>query len=284
LKHAQNASTDRDSYGSGYSGIDLPKGVSVIQGVQALAFVRQRHGLPHGDLDRIKRQQYFLRAAFQKITSAGIVLNPFKLHDLLQAISSSLLVDPGLDLLGLARQFATLSAGNITFATIPNNGAQLIYPDGVETSIVAVNRAAMPSFIASLEGKGDTVYQAATPAAPASVTVDVLNGTDIPLLATHNASALRRLGFRIDLVDSTPAPAEASLVEYPAGREAQAKAVAAAVPRAQAVMTPDVARVTVVLGSDRHWVQGVAGPAHPAANGGSGHSPREATGGLGCID
>jgi LCP family protein required for cell wall assembly len=281
LLHAQNASTDRDAYGSGYSGIDLPKGVSVIKGVQALAFVRQRHGLPHGDLDRIKRQQYFLKAAFQKITSAGMVLNPFKLRDLLKAISSSLLVDPDLDLLALAQQFATLSAGNITFATIPNNGAQLIYPDGVETSIVAVDRAAMPSFIASLNGNSNEAYDAATPAVASTVTVDVLNGTDIPLLATHNGAALRHLGFKTNLIDSTPSPAQASLVEYPAGREAQAKAVAAVVPHAKPIMTPDVPRVTVILGSDGHWVQGVARPAHI---GGSGHAKTDPTGGLGCID
>jgi len=281
LLNAQNASTDRDEYGSGYSGIDLPKGVSVIKGVQALAFVRQRHGLPHGDLDRIKRQQYFLKAAFQKITSAGMVLNPFKLRDLLKAISSSLLVDPDLDLLALAQQFATLSAGNITFATIPNNGAQLIYPDGVETSIVAVDRSAMPSFIASLNGKSNEAYDAATPATPASVTVDVLNGTNIPLLATHNGAALRHFGFKTNLIDSTSSPAQASLVEYPAGRETQAKAVAAVVPHAKPIMTPDVARVTVILGSDGHWVQGVA---HPAHTGGSGHPKSDPTGGLGCID
>jgi hypothetical protein len=249
--------------------------------VQALAFVRQRHGLPHGDLDRIKRQQYFLKAAFQKITSAGMVLNPFKLRDLLKAISSSLLVDPDLDLLALAQQFATLSAGNITFATIPNNGAQLIYPDGVETSIVAVDRAAMPSFIASLNGKSNEAYDAATPAVASTVTVDVLNGTDIPLLATHNGAALRHLGFKTNLIDSTPSPAQASLVEYPAGREAQAKAVAAVVPHAKPIMTPDVPRVTVILGSDGHWVQGVARPAHI---GGSGHAKTDPTGGLGCID
>src|SRR6201999_1846764 len=86
LNAAQNASTDRDAYGSGYSGIDLPKGISVIEGAQALAFVRQRHGLPNGDLDRIKRQQYFLKSAFQKVTSAGVLLNPFKLRAMLGAI------------------------------------------------------------------------------------------------------------------------------------------------------------------------------------------------------
>ena len=284
LNHAQNASTDRDAYGSGYSGIDLPKGVSVIKGVQALAFVRQRHGLPHGDLDRIKRQQYFLKAAFQKITSAGTVLNPFKLRDLLQAISSSLLVDPDLDLLSLARQFETLTAGGISFVTIPNNGAQLIYPDGVETSIVGVDRAAMPSFIASLSGRSNAAYDAARPAAPSSVTVDVLNGTDVRLLATRNAAALRDLGFHTNLIDSTSAPAQASLVEYPAGREAQAKAVAAVVPHAKPVLTPDVTRVTVILGADGHWVQGVARPAHSAGGGGAGHAAKDPTGGLGCID
>ena len=35
---------------------------------------------------------------------------------------------------------------------LPNNGAQLIYPDGVETSIVAVDHVAIPSFIQQFIG------------------------------------------------------------------------------------------------------------------------------------
>jgi len=116
------------------------------------------------------------------------------------------------------------------------------------------------------------------------VTVDVLNGTDVRLLATRNAAALRDLGFHTNLIDSTSAPAQASLVEYPAGREAQAKAVAAVVPHAKPVLTPDVTRVTVILGADGHWVQGVARPAHSAGGGGAGHAAKDPTGGLGCID
>jgi LCP family protein required for cell wall assembly len=285
LNAAQNASTDKDQFGSGYSGIDLPKGVSVIKGVQALAFVRQRHGLPHGDLDRIKRQQYFLKSAFQKLTSAGVLLNPFKLRDMLSAMSSSLLTDPGLDLLALARQFESLTSGKITFATIPNNGPRLIYPDGVETSIVEVNRPAIPAFVASLEGKRNSTYDNATPAARGSVTVDVLNGTSVAHLAARNARALQGLGFKIDTVDSTPSPAEASVIEYPPGREAQAKALAAVVAHAKAVMTPGVARVTLVLGSDGRWVQGLAQPAPRTGSGhASGGAAADPTHGLGCID
>ena len=271
LKHAQH---DR------YSGIDQPKGVSVIKGVQALAFVRQRHGLPHGDLDRIKRQQYFLKAAFQKITSAGTLLNPFKLRTLLSAVESSLLVDPGLDLIALARQFETLSSGKITFTTIPNDGPQTIYPDGVETSIVKVNRAAMAAFIASLSGKDDTAYDDTTPAPAASVTVDVLNGTGITHLAARNAHALTQLGFRINAVDSTLSPAQTSQIEYPAGRAAQARALAAVVPHVKAVMTQAVRRVTLVLGSDGRWVQGLARP----SNAGHPHRSSDRAHGLGCID
>jgi LCP family protein required for cell wall assembly len=284
LNHAQNATTDRDEFRSGYSGIDLPKGVSVIKGVQALAFVRQRHGLPHGDLDRIKRQQYFLKAAFQKITSAGSLLNPFKLRDLLNAVGSSLLIDPELDLISLARQFESLTSGKINFATIPNNGAQLIYPDGVETSIVEVNRSAIPAFITSLENKGNPVYDDASPAAPASVTVDVLNGTDITHLAARNSTALKSLGFKINTIDSTSSTTRTTVIEYPAGREAQAKAVAAVVPHAKAVLTPDVARVTLVLGSDGRWVQGVAQPANTGHAHKSGSGSSDPTHGLGCID
>jgi LCP family protein required for cell wall assembly len=282
LKAAQNKTTDRDAFGSGYSGIDLPKGVSVIKGEQALAFVRQRHGLPHGDLDRIKRQQYFLRAAFQKVTSAGTLLNPFKMQHLLTAVGGSLLTDPKLDLLSLARQFESLTSGKITFATIPNNGSQLIYPDGVETSIVDVNRAAMPAFINQLEGKGDPAFASATAADPASVTVDVLNGTDTARLAARNAAALRGFGFRVNTVDSTPSTTPTTAIEYRAGQEAQAKAVLKVVPLAKPVQTPDVSRVTLILGTDGRAVKGTAPT--PASSGGGGGSAANATAGLGCID
>src|SRR3954471_11947858 len=286
LNQAQNATTDRDEFGSGYSGIDLPKGISVIKGAQALAFVRQRHGLPHGDLDRVKRQQYFLKAAFAKVTSAGVLLNPFKLRDLLTAVGSSLLTDPKLDLISLARQFESVTAGKIDFATIPNNGAQLIYPDGVATSIVEVNHSAMPAFVAQLEGKGDEAFKRARPAAPATVTVDVLNGTDTPRLAARNAAALRRLGFKVNTVDSATSTTPATTVQYPPGREAQAKAVLRQVPHAKAVFTPDAARVTVVLGTDGDQVRGLAPARARAASGAAtpAKKPADATHGLGCID
>ena len=95
-----------------------------IKGTQALAFVRQRYGFPDGlgDLDRIRRQQYFLSAAFRKLSSAGVLLNPFKLQNLLKAVSQSLYMDQSLDPLKLAEQMQALTAGNLSFSTIPTDG------------------------------------------------------------------------------------------------------------------------------------------------------------------
>ncbi|SOD72998.1 LytR family transcriptional attenuator [Jatrophihabitans sp. GAS493] len=258
LRAAQNPSTDSDANGHGYSGINLPAGHSVIMGTQALAFVRQRHGLPQGDLDRIKRQQYFLSAAFRKVATAGVLLNPFKLRDLLKAVSTSLLIDPALNVVSLAGEFQNMSAGNITFATIPNDGSQTIYPDGVETSIVAINTAALPSFIRTLQGKAaDSALSAAPAAAPGSVSVDVLNGTSIAGLAAENGTALKRLGFHVETIDSTDLTPQTS-VEYPEGLQGKAKAVANATPGAKLVLTDSVKKVTLVLGENGVVAKGVA--------------------------
>jgi len=288
LNKAQNATTDSDEFGRGYSGINLPKGVSTIKGSQALAFVRQRHGLPRGDLDRIVRQQYFLSAAFRKVESAGVLLNPFKLHDLLGAVGSSLLTDPKLDLLSLGRQFALMSDGDISYRTIPNNGPTMIYPDGVATSIVEINSAAIPAFVRELDHKGNAAYDSAKAAAPSSVTVDVLNGTDTVGLAGRNGDQLKRLGFAINTVDSTD-ETPATTIEYPAGSEAQAKAVANAVRGAKVVPTAAVQRVTLILGTNGVQVNGLDRPtsaaSRPATSARATKKPAAKTpASLGCIN
>ncbi len=58
------------------SGARFPAGPQTISGAAALAFVRQRHGLPEGDLSRIRRQQVFLAAVADKILSSGTLTNP----------------------------------------------------------------------------------------------------------------------------------------------------------------------------------------------------------------
>ena len=168
LLHAQNSSTDADQNGHGYSGINLPAGRSLIKGAQALAFVRQRHGLPDGDLDRIKRQQYFLSSAFHKMHSGRRAAQPVQAALLLRAVEFVDADRPGAQLrLAGAPVRRICPPGTSRFATIPNNGPQLIFPDGVETAIVQVDSAAIPGFINRLQGKpADPSLASAAAASP----------------------------------------------------------------------------------------------------------------------
>ena len=54
-----------------YSGADFPAGRQTLDAEQALAFVRQRHGLENGDLDRTHRQQAFLSAVMRQLQDCG---------------------------------------------------------------------------------------------------------------------------------------------------------------------------------------------------------------------
>ncbi len=105
-----------------YSGADFPAGVQTLDGAQALAFVRQRHGLTNGDLDRTHRQQAFLASAMHKLREAGVLNDLGKVGALLDVARKDIVIDSGFDLLSFARQAGAVTSGNVTFYTLPIQG------------------------------------------------------------------------------------------------------------------------------------------------------------------
>ncbi|MGI8696626.1 MAG: LCP family protein [Mycobacteriales bacterium] len=245
-----------------YSGIDLSAGHHKLEGTQALAFVRQRHGVPGGDIGRIKRQQAFLGSVARQVLSAGTLLNPIKLARLVRAIGGALTYDGGphgLDPIQLASQLRDIAAGNVHFETVPISNATATAPSG--ESVVQLDMSALPGFFDKVIGKTSP----ATPGAPGSagsskasgstvprahVSVRVLNGDGVALLATHTAAKLRSLGFSIaETGDANPQTA--TEIHYGSGQTAQARTLAAAVPGSTLVADDRVSArsVTLVLGS-----------------------------------
>jgi LCP family protein required for cell wall assembly len=231
-----------------FSGVDLPAGVSELDAKQALSFVRQRHGLPNGDLDRQVRQQYFLSQEARKILSAGTLLNPVKTTKIIDAIGDSVETDQDLDLLSLAQQMRNLRPANIKSATIPILGTPTVYPNGYALSVVEVDTAGMPAFVQGLVGE-PPAYTEAKAADPASVSVTVTNGSGATGAAATASAVLTGRGFQVGAPGSSATTAT-TMVQYPAGQEAQAKAVAAVVPGAVPVQSTAVQGVTLVLGTD----------------------------------
>ena len=114
LNHAVNDSQ--------YSGAILPAGLQTITGAQALAFVRQRHGLPNGDLDRTHRQQAFITGVITKFRTQGLFGDLGKLQSLLNVAQKDVVIDTGWDVLGFLPQAKALTGGHITFHTLPIEG------------------------------------------------------------------------------------------------------------------------------------------------------------------
>lgn len=260
-----------------FSGVNLPAGKSSLDAKEALSFVRQRHGLPNGDLDRNIRQQYFLSQEARKVTSAGTLLNPVKMGNILQAVGGSIQTDT--NLIDLASQMRNLRPANIQSATIPTLGTPTISVNGSALSIVEVDTVGLPAFVQGLVGEPEA-YTAAGAAQPANTSVTVLNGSGVQGAATAAGQVLTARGFQVAPAGSS-STTRVTQVQYPAGQESQAKAVAAVVPGAVAVRTNAVTGVTLVLGTDGKTAKPVAtepsaAPSTPADTGsGSGSKPAE---------
>jgi hypothetical protein len=191
------------------------------------------------------------------MSSARTLLNPFKLQNLLKAITKSLQLDgdsaghTGLDPLKLAQQMQNLQAGNIKFTTIPINGTQDVQIDGGTQNVVVVDNQAMPDFVDSLIGVDATSALAnATAAAPSSVNVTVVNDTNSSGLETTNAAALRAAGFKTTVPAPTSDVLARTTIRYAKGQESAAKALQAQVPKAVMVRSSTVTGVTLLLGDN----------------------------------
>ncbi|MFJ8648982.1 LCP family protein [Streptomyces sp. NPDC093546] len=106
-----------------YSQLDLPAGEHTLQGEQALAFLRNRHGLGNeSDLDRIKMQQQFVASMIRKMKEDTLG-SPSKMLDLADAATKALTVDSGIGdipkLTALAKELGGINLKNISFMTVP---------------------------------------------------------------------------------------------------------------------------------------------------------------------
>ncbi|HEX5400800.1 MAG TPA: LCP family protein [Pseudonocardiaceae bacterium] len=219
------------------SGANFKAGVQTIEGAKALAFVRQRHGLLLGDLDRIKRQQVFMAAMAHSILSAGVLTSRSKLDRLVSAIQKSITLDKGWNVLEFAQQLQGLSAGAIQFLTVPI--VSITYPTQSDGDAVEVDPQQVQSFVQAEVGKADNPRPAGStkPAAPpppttnapsnGDITTEVYNATGIHGLAGDVLEALTSKGFTSGGTGNSTARTS-TVIDYAPGDEAKAQQVATA--------------------------------------------------------
>lgn len=238
------------------SGDFLTAGEHHINGVQALALVRDRESFPNQDLGRIKDQQYFLSVMLRKVLSAGTLTNPLKLTDFLDVATKSLTVDSGLslgDMRKLASRFSHLDASHVTFLTAPIANANYratssVYGDQPQDNVL-LDATAMAALFTNLASDATpSAAVASPPPSPPDVPIQVDNGTTRTELAHTTATRLQALGFHIGAVGDAPTTATTTISYGPSDLTA-AQSLQARVP--EATLLPATAPgVVLTLGAN----------------------------------
>ncbi|MDO4908629.1 MAG: LCP family protein [Corynebacterium sp.] len=200
-----------DNVNDPYSGANFHAGVQTLNGADALSFVRQRHGLPRGDLDRIVRQQAYMASMVSKILSSGTLSNPSRLNALGDAAKRSVTIDSNWDIMSFATQLQNLAGGNVKFNTIPVTSIDGTGDHG--ESIVTVDKGQVQAFFQQLLGDKNkagasasvSTSTATSAPTPIDLTVNVLNASTTNGLAASVGAALSQdYGYKLGEVSNAP--------------------------------------------------------------------------------
>ena len=105
------------------SKLDIDAGQQTLGGEDALSFVRARYDIGDGgDIGRIDRQQMFMAALANQVTSSEVLTSPRKLNGVLQAVAQHSATDQELSLdrmLSIAVTMTDVDLSDIEFHTVP---------------------------------------------------------------------------------------------------------------------------------------------------------------------
>lgn len=245
--------------------LELAAGTHVLDGTQALGYVRARKTIGDGsDLGRIKRQQTFLSAVIQEATKTSFFLRPDRVYAFLDAATRSLTTDPGFgvsEMKDVAESVKNLGMERIQFITVPVED----YPN--DTNRVRWTAAADQLWAALRADRQvvETGPATSTPTpitttpltvSPADVRLRVVNASGRDGWAGQTSRALAVQGFVVTGQASAQESAD-TLVEYTTGFAEAARTVAAALPGAKTVEVPGSSTTIVVtLGTaSKHVVE-----------------------------
>ncbi|WP_205874940.1 LCP family protein [Mycobacterium camsae] len=211
-----------------YSGADFPAGRQRLDASQALAFVRQRHGLDNGDLDRTHRQQAFLSSVMRELQDSGTFTNFDRLNSLMAVARKDVVLSAGWDE-ALFRRMGELAGGpgqsQVEFRTLPVVRYDNI--DGQDVNII--DPAAIKAEIAAALGADSPTSAPSTTSTKPnpSTIVDVVNAGSISGLATQVSNALKKRGYTAGQVrDRESGDPSTTTIQYGVGAEADARNMA----------------------------------------------------------
>ncbi|MEV1128279.1 LCP family protein [Agromyces sp. NPDC049794] len=182
-----------------YTGLHLAPGVHSLEGMEALQFLRVRHGVGDGsDLGRISNQQTFLASLMREMQSSGTLSNPVKLYSIAKAVLSNMTLSTALQdpaqLMAIARTLQDVDLSQIAFVQYPTT-----YTDG---------------FAAVVPSESAVVLNAALQAdRPVAIDPNATTGSDFGTIPDPNAPPVQPS-------EASPAPSTGDPAASPPSAEA----------------------------------------------------------------
>ncbi|WP_159442945.1 LCP family protein [Selenihalanaerobacter shriftii] len=166
--------------------IDIPAGKQVLNGQEALEYIRFRHD-KLGDIGRIQRQQKFLKAVVDKVSTPKIILKLPKLSKhLFDNIETDVPLTKGFKLAtNLAGMFKNMNKDKIKMKTLPGEPR---YIDGI--SYWVPNRWKSEAVIAKLIRSKEYL-------ANSKLKIVVLNGSGQKGVANQIGDILSQSGYKV---------------------------------------------------------------------------------------
>jgi len=183
-----------------YTGVHLDAGVHSLRGMDALQFLRTRHGVGDGsDLGRISNQQVFLSSLIRTLRSDGTLGDPVKLYSVAKAVLSNMTLSSAMQdparLMSIARTVQDIDLSKIAFVQYPTayiDGFAAVVPSDSAAAVNAALQADAPVLLdptATDQSDFGTVTDpnAPPPAVPAPPATDAASETPAPDAPTVEA-------------------------------------------------------------------------------------------------
>ncbi len=186
--------------------IHFDEGWMHMDGETALKYVRSRHGNngEGSDFARARRQQQLLMAVKEKSMSAGTILNPSKISNILTTLSDHIETNlSAWEIIRLATLGRDIDPEKIQNHVLDNSADSPLYATSLNGAYVLLPKnddwGPIERMAANVFSEGDETYQIEAPPeeAPTFVKMEIQNGTNIEGYAFRTSQLLEGQGFEI---------------------------------------------------------------------------------------
>ncbi|HEY3341947.1 MAG TPA: LCP family protein, partial [Anaerolineae bacterium] len=226
--------------------IDIPKaGVYTLNGLQALAFVRARYGVPGGDVDRGRREQRIVRALFSKAKQINAIPKfPQLLSQFQEYVKTDIPVDKLLYFVSIADRFDDMMIRSRFLDSGGANGAVL------DTSATPGRGSTWEATIQQM------LNVALNQRSNDGIPIEVWNGTNDPGFGTAAVDRLNELGFNVtDIKAADKLYAQTAVIDYNTTKKGSAlplleRTFGIRAANVDSQPTKDGPRYRIIIGSD----------------------------------